>query len=906
MERYFGFFADLIAEFPADVEEQAFYYGNTVELYDQICHGNGEFSQFQQAIALHGGPILDLCCQDMAHLNLPEQYGTVMIGATSIRLLQGPFETFFDHIYDQLKEGGCLCFDMENLPRQGDETMVTGDLVPITMADEEGDLSVILMQRRFDYQRGVAEVNMVRMRPDKERKVLLTATHYRLFGVDAQSAAACLRSYLKGRGVHSIAYTDDTLPSLNDLAEDVLSIADDGLVLVANQENKLLVNALACRIAQLEDLPIYLLYGGSDLNCQAEETVTTIADGAPEETLAELLGAEKGQPLMKCSPYAQQVILPRDAEKFGIWFGRVRRDGSLEYRKAGAVATDVEKIEEAFHGLHQEERKTVPCSGLHFRDKTYLAQVLACFSQNEAPLRYHCPVSGSILEACPDDLDAVAWDVSLEADWNLTKEAAELERLLQAGKLAAVTLDGALLAQAHPIWRQLMTAAEQGQLKLTVHGTIPDTADLAWGSLLRATALRYVPFSKGFVKSRTGVYSGVVLDGYVKHVEVLAEELDETMYETINELASINSSIYWNPTHGADRGTALTFDQAGVATVADPTYEADQAEKLRHNAIRSNLLRMVDDYLCVDDLAYHAPQKIREIPYTEGKRRIAELEGAFGTPQAAFYLFSVDTPEDYACFLADAEQFKETHTFAGLPLACGYLKNYCRFMKSGTCMVDKLPRIQLTGDGNVYLCSNFDHPIGTQKQAIFELTQNCYVQKENQIKERDCNHCVARSWCTKCTQVPAFMADYCDIMRHRTHVIDYIMAGLVYLDMTSSIPVLRNRKPEELKVTSEYMYNLTDPVDTGSELPYFPKFSYLFTDGDAMHVLWSAASGKFFRISPQFALFSEMLFKRLPVAGIVERLQEMLHTKAEENQTIVETIAKVLNESGAMYRPIKR
>ena len=68
------------------------------------------------------------------------------------------------------------------------------------------------------------------------------------FFVAAQSAAtACLRSYLKGRGVHSIAYTDDTLPSLNDLAEDVLSIADDGLVLVANEENKLLVNALAER-----------------------------------------------------------------------------------------------------------------------------------------------------------------------------------------------------------------------------------------------------------------------------------------------------------------------------------------------------------------------------------------------------------------------------------------------------------------------------------------------------------------------------------------------------------------------------------------------------------------------------------------------------------------------------------
>ena len=68
------------------------------------------------------------------------------------------------------------------------------------------------------------------------------------FFVAAQSAAtACLRSYLRGRGVHSIAYTDDTLPSLNDLAEDVLSIADDGLVLIGSEENKLLVPGLPHR-----------------------------------------------------------------------------------------------------------------------------------------------------------------------------------------------------------------------------------------------------------------------------------------------------------------------------------------------------------------------------------------------------------------------------------------------------------------------------------------------------------------------------------------------------------------------------------------------------------------------------------------------------------------------------------
>ena len=61
-DKYFGFFKDLLMEFPTYIEEQDFYYGDTVELYDQICHGEDEFPLFAGAIALHGGPVLDLCC----------------------------------------------------------------------------------------------------------------------------------------------------------------------------------------------------------------------------------------------------------------------------------------------------------------------------------------------------------------------------------------------------------------------------------------------------------------------------------------------------------------------------------------------------------------------------------------------------------------------------------------------------------------------------------------------------------------------------------------------------------------------------------------------------------------------------------------------------------------------------
>lgn len=238
MNQYFGFFADLIKEAPAAIEEQEFYYGDTVELYDQICRGDNELPFFLQAIALHGGPVLDLCCgsgrltiplarhgtevtgvdlspdmlaklesnlrqksrrladriklycQDMTKLDLPEQYGVVLIGATSIRLLQGDFCDFFNSLYDYVRPGGCLCFDMEDLPDGNTDIPKTGELIAASAADQEGRLSILLFQRKIDALQRQACVNMAKILPGTTKKVLLTSTQYRTFGLDEIKAAA--------------------------------------------------------------------------------------------------------------------------------------------------------------------------------------------------------------------------------------------------------------------------------------------------------------------------------------------------------------------------------------------------------------------------------------------------------------------------------------------------------------------------------------------------------------------------------------------------------------------------------------------------------------------------------------------------------------------------------------------
>ena len=238
MDKYFGFFADLIQNFPSCIVEQDFYYGDTVELYDQICRGEDEFPLFMQAIAFHGGPVLDLCCgsgrltipvaklgvdvtgvdlsrdmlaqleeninvknkrlknrihlycQDMTALSLPHPYGVIMIGATSIRLLSGSFQNFFDSLYDYVQEGGCLCFDMENLPQIQTNTVQIGEMITVGLPDALGHLSIILFQRAIHYSEGVAYVNMAKFLPGTRQKVLLTSTKYRIFGLDEIKAAA--------------------------------------------------------------------------------------------------------------------------------------------------------------------------------------------------------------------------------------------------------------------------------------------------------------------------------------------------------------------------------------------------------------------------------------------------------------------------------------------------------------------------------------------------------------------------------------------------------------------------------------------------------------------------------------------------------------------------------------------
>lgn len=234
MEKYFGIFERIKNIYPDKIIEYPLYYKEAATLYDRIAVCYDDYPMFLKQGLLFNGPILELCCGsgritlpllkagfritavdlsedmlsnmrktldsnkryskvrdnlsivngDMTKLCLKDKYNLIIIGATSIRLMEEDFTLFFNHMYEFLNEGGCLFFNFEDLPilldkQEQIEEMSAGDLL-----DKTNDLTILLLQRKINYYEKRAIVNFISMSSNTDKKVLLSHTNYRIFGVD--------------------------------------------------------------------------------------------------------------------------------------------------------------------------------------------------------------------------------------------------------------------------------------------------------------------------------------------------------------------------------------------------------------------------------------------------------------------------------------------------------------------------------------------------------------------------------------------------------------------------------------------------------------------------------------------------------------------------------------------------
>lgn len=240
MENTFGIFKTISEKYRDLIKEEALYYNDTTAMYDRATVDYTDKDDIISQAFAYGGPVLELCCGtgritlpllkkrfkvtavdlskdmldvlkrsvednkiyskyrdnlkivhgDMNEIDTKEKYNFVVIGATSIRLMENDFTEFFNKIYDVLNDNGGFFFDFEDLPVKEGAVVETEPMIITDVEMGEGKMALEIVQRKKDHINKRTYVNMLEIKIPGNEKLLLSYTGYRMFGKDDIEKAA--------------------------------------------------------------------------------------------------------------------------------------------------------------------------------------------------------------------------------------------------------------------------------------------------------------------------------------------------------------------------------------------------------------------------------------------------------------------------------------------------------------------------------------------------------------------------------------------------------------------------------------------------------------------------------------------------------------------------------------------
>lgn len=715
---------------------------------------------------------------------------------------------------------------------------------------------------------------------------------------------ACIRSYLKENGIDSMVYVDESLPSISDMCEDILSLSDEVLVFIVNKECKEIMKVLISYIKELEDCKIYII--GNHLSLDDEEVINLNLN--TEKILLNLLSEkeESDVDLLSVSPYENGIILPRDVHKYGIWLGKDNNN----LRTIDAIRRDVSSLLKTYSGLKEMTEKKILFKGLSIENKEVLLSIINELNNIESTyLRFVLPINENLISEITNQINEVkncrySLNINEEFDDNRINE---LLFLIQNKKIEEIKFPVQWLEEERKIVSILLSAKKEKLIDIYPIGEVNSEllSNETKSLIFENTKNSYLPFLRGFLKSRTGLYGGVKLDGYVHHVEISEETSEKLKSSFMNEVISVNSSIYMRDKKVDVKGDKCIFNEIGVASINNKNYENHLKEFTNNNLHSSNLIFVNKNKINTNSLAYISDSGYYEISYKEAKSQIDSIKETFKNKNRPVFVYKLNDKEDYETFLKDAEEYKKYHLIKDLPLAYGYLENSCRFVLNSDCFVDKLPRIKVDSEGNIRTCDYQTEPISKIGDSLFDMGHKCFSKREKIFQERSCYECKTKAWCARCTELPEFIKEsYCSVMKSKAYVLDYSIVPFLFLGLIDTNPKYSNLLPEEVKVSNEYMFNFISKEIRGEVAPYLPKFTSIVACRDK-YLFWSPVTNKYYNVSYEFAYVIELLLRRVKEDSLVELLSEGLSIDINESENIMKFIINNLKKAGVIYREIE-
>jgi hypothetical protein len=710
---------------------------------------------------------------------------------------------------------------------------------------------------------------------------------------------ANIRAFLKVNGIESSLYVEKKLSSINDVAEDILSVSDEILIFKINESasdlNKVLINVLM----EFGSPEIYLITEDK----KGFPPAAHFLGGNPESELMEILtGSDKSaRPVCEISPYEEKTLLLREIADKGIYLGSEPME-----RIQNAIEKELKMLRDMYDGADDEEKKDIIFHGAPLKSKEELEALAEKIKKWETPyFTYHVPAGICAL----NDIYSGEMYENIKFIVRMDKEPAKaevlfLKRLLEKGKISGIEASARLAEKNSAVGKAIGEAAESGiQFYVKLHGETRE-AELSKVVALRAfqpTRDFFATYSKGHLKSRIGMYADMMPAGKVHHLIIDEGTAIPLCADDFNELMSVNSSVLIEEETDEDLPDTVYFDSDGIAHTGSRQYAEFIDKAVAEGRNPSNLIRRSGNSILVNDLAYGKEFGILRLTYSQAKENIERLKNE--KDKNKITLIRIDTENDFKLLLEDAESFKDSRRIASLPLAYALLENACRFLGKNQCSVSKLPRMHCRADGSVSVCESSSDCF-IEKREPFGIMQNYYVSHEKAGVERDCYKCKAHDACAGCSELPGYMKnDYCGIITERPYVLDYICLPHYLERLRETISGFADIDGERIRISTAHMVNLIDEKIDGGSAEYLYPFTACIICG-GRYVLWSPVTNKYYRVSREFAVYIELLLRRVRPEEAVGHFAGYAGVDYEEAAKSIVRMNMMLSSAGAfMCKP---
>ncbi|SFU83172.1 hypothetical protein SAMN04487886_12012 [Clostridium sp. DSM 8431] len=725
------------------------------------------------------------------------------------------------------------------------------------------------------------------------------------------NAESCiLEKYIRSKGINTYVYSEKDITSVVDICEDILAFTDEVVILITDNENLLLNLSLAKQIESEEPDCQVVLYSVEELDERykkyIKEDYVFISDDF-EKNICEVFDIDyEGEKLFleEYSQFNSEKELGRFNEKVEVLIGR-KEKGKYISRNLNSILKDIDIVGKSSKG----DKVHVELSGMTLDNHEYRESIYNAIKENQQNIIFEAKISMEFIESIKEDIpENLLVSVVFNKDCAENKDIETLEKY--KNRIAAIFIKNELIYQISDNEEFIKYVQANNLGSKVINGKDKyweelDITKVENKKINQKLDKEFQTFSTGFAFSQTGEYINVPLNGFVKHVKINSEDINEDVLNFLDEACSVNSSIFVTGDKEESNLNLYHVESLKKIYKKENWIENIREKSIENQSFPKNLITINNDVLDVNGIVNNIRLKFNEISYCEFKDSYCKDRNLDSNQNTDLVTLTINTEKDFARFIEEVDRYYESKSISHSSLLYARMKNACRFLSRNYCSLTKVPRIEIDSDGNVYSCYEKEKPLGTIEDSIFDITQSAYVEHETKLRKNSCSKCSAAIGCAKCACMPDFMKEqYCYLMINKPYITDFILESMVICNSKFTNREISNIPVEKIKVSNEHIQNLLNNYEDGHEAPFFAKYVFVILT-DSFYAVWSPNTNRIYKISKEIALIAEALLKRMEPNEIIKVIADEANLSMDVSTQLCKQVFELFYKNNLLYRQVQ-